>query len=483
MWTSLWEAIRLEADFWFGDCRQQRGWKQQALPCASSLEQSGWEPQALPEAWCPCGRRESKPKGWCPCCGRTDWTKSEASHDSFLLQAVNQPACVSPESWHTLTLSGFYHPEFNQDYIKSDTIWIDGEPSFWSRDGSMLLYHKWGDHSEAFSRFVLESRGGQQLGTCFNSGLSLGEEPFWLEIESRGGNQPASSAKLCGSFRAQKRLLETIPGGKEVLGNLRLAFEPDHLELRVCEALARLPGDDGAFWAKLKMSSNPLDLHFAGLCSEAHNRVQAEQAEQARIKVRINMERAKAEQARINMERARAAWIIIERAKDEEARIHMERAKKRLEAERREAAAAERFADVAAAELIAEEEMEEARSRKKAAKKAAKTAKAKSKSTKAPPAQPSMSDSEKEAVQTEPEASKAVQFDISPEVLTLRHNFPMFDDDVLGEHLMQAAYDLGEAVLSLSKLQAEPGVEIEPVDIPCKPASCLKITRTCCRLL
>ena len=263
----------------------------------------------------------------------------------------------------------------------------------------------------------------QLLAVSYNDGWSFGRVDWY---EDRGaGFELNEAASVNGDSQLHvergNNLLTSMPGAKELQQDLRKGQDSELLE-PICKALARLPGDCGAFWASLRKSRHPLDRQFATWCVQARRQA-------------------------------------------------------------RDRAQAERLADVAAAELIAEEEMELARSRKKAAKKAAKTAKAKSKSTKAPPAQPSMSDSEKEAVQTEPEASKAVQFDISPEVLTLRHNFPMFDDDVLGEHLMQAAYDLGEAVLSLSKLQAEPGVEIEPVDIPCKPASCLKITRTCCRLL
>ena len=59
--------------------------------------------------------------------------------------------------------------------------------------------------------------------------------------------------------------------------------------------------------------------------------------------------------------------------------------------------------------------------------------------------------------------------DVSEPVAQLRHNFPMFDDEVLSAHLMGAAYDLEKAVLSLSKFEAEGGDILEPVVLPVRP--------------
>ena len=48
----------------------------------------------------------------------------------------------------------------------------------------------------------------------------------------------------------------------------------------------------------------------------------------------------------------------------------------------------------------------------------------------------------------------------------LRHDFPMFDDDVLRKQLQQSAYKLGKVKQSLSKLETARGVLLEPADIP-----------------
>lgn len=331
------------------------------------------------------------------------------------------PVCGG--STKRLTLKGFWCRKFNQDYIKSSRCWFDGEPTFWSTDGSMFLHCTWRNDwiSGPLGLFRAKAWASpfpedQLLAVSFNDGYRFGAVDWYEGTEF--GFEPNEAASIDGDSQLHvergKSLLTIMPGAKELQRDLRQGEDSELLE-PICRALARLPADGGAFWASLKKSRHPLDRQFATWCVQAQERARAE---------------------------------------------------------------AEQLAEVASAELIAEEEMERARSKKKAAKKAAKMAKAKS--MKACPAQLSMSGSENEAVPTEREELKAVQFDISPDVLTLRHNFPMFDDDVLGEHLMQAAYDLEEAVLSLSKLQAEPGVEIEPVDIPCKPASCQKYSGQVC---
>lgn len=52
----------------------------------------------------------------------------------------------------------------------------------------------------------------------------------------------------------------------------------------------------------------------------------------------------------------------------------------------------------------------------------------------------------------------------------LRHDFPMFDDDVLRKQLQESAYHLGKAKQSLSKLEAAKGVKLVPADIPVQQA-------------
>ena len=52
----------------------------------------------------------------------------------------------------------------------------------------------------------------------------------------------------------------------------------------------------------------------------------------------------------------------------------------------------------------------------------------------------------------------------------LRHDFPMFDDDVLRKQLQESAYHLGKAKQSLSKLETTKGVKLVPADIPVQQA-------------
>lgn len=52
----------------------------------------------------------------------------------------------------------------------------------------------------------------------------------------------------------------------------------------------------------------------------------------------------------------------------------------------------------------------------------------------------------------------------------LRHDFPMFDDDVLRKQLQESAYHLGKTKQSLSKLETTKGVKLVPADIPVQQA-------------
>ena len=70
---------------------------------------------------------------------------------------------------------------------------------------------------------------------------------------------------------------------------------------------------------------------------------------------------------------------------------------------------------------------------------------------------------------TPPVRLSGLHKDVSDPVSRLRHNFPMFDDEVLSLYLMESDYDLERAVLALSKLEAMDGDVLEAVDIPRVP--------------
>ncbi|CAE7891493.1 unnamed protein product [Symbiodinium microadriaticum] len=226
-------------------------------------------------------------------------------------------------------------------------------------------------------------------------------------------------------------LLSTMPGA-DVLMKCAALYKGESRVVQICRVLQDHPSDDGSLSACLPSSKHEMDSCFWSTCLAF---------QQLREDIR-----------------QRAMKL------EEQERCHV-----RVEEERSRRAAEE---------LIAEEKQEQERERKRTAVTTAKSKKprgttsgrvrAQAQPSKAPHSD--LQDSEEDA---QAEATKDFQWcalqDISDPVSKLRHNFPMFDDDVLSRHLLEAACDLEQAVLSLSKLEAEPAEPIavqEPADIP-----------------
>ncbi|CAE7947126.1 unnamed protein product [Symbiodinium sp. KB8] len=240
----------------------------------------------------------------------------------------------------------------------------------------------------------------------------------------------------CGREKADVRvldmsLLSTMPGA-DVLMKCAALYKGESRVVQICRVLQDHPSDDGSLSACLPSSKHEMDSCFWSTCLAF---------QQLREDIR-----------------QRAMKL------EEQERCHV-----RVEEERSRRAAEE---------LIAEEKQEQERERKRTAVTTAKSKKprgttsgrvrAQAQPSKAPHSD--LQDSEEDA---QAEATKDFQWcalqDISDPVSKLRHNFPMFDDDVLSRHLLEAACDLEQAVLSLSKLEAEPAEPIavqEPADIP-----------------
>ncbi|CAK8992073.1 unnamed protein product [Durusdinium trenchii] len=347
---------------------------------------------------------------------------------------------VKIKTFRKVTLSGFKNQALNGDYIErsgKEFTMFDRE-TYWSKDCSSILYfHKpslcwtlapagvWAEWKAGFFEDLIWAHAEPEARIKSVAGWHEVVQPWTEAVFNMAEGELVSNQRV--SVKAGKEevnvheqvesLLSTIPNAGAVLSLAKSS--PKSWFLQICQVLDELPLVKHSSLSALSRSRDALDQEFW------------------------------------------RQWSSILTAVEKKKRDGVRRAQILLRLEEQSRAAAE--------ELIAEEEREkkgQTRSKKRQAK-----------------AQPSsisgavnlpekIEDSEEEQGDAEPKGEVTdgvfgLAIDVSDPVLKLRHSFPMFDDDLLSTHLMDAAYDLEKAVVSLSKLEAEPAEVLEPVEIPC----------------
>ena len=395
-------------------------------------------------------------------CPQTHLQFTPPSHCVLLEALLPQPgrySMLAPEAtieWQAVwkvTLSGFKQKDWDGDYVQypGKVFEMFGRPTYWSWDCAIFLYfhEPSGSWTLAPASMWAEWKIGLYQDQFFaHESYKAKIRNGWCEVVQDGTS--ATFRKPTGSLVLNKHvsmkrsgkeevkvelkmqsLLSSIPGG---LDTLRLSgADPKRwsLLLLICQVLNELPADDGYLSLNLPKSTNALDVAFRRQCSEIQNAA-----------------------VRRKKEDARRLWI--QRRLDERSRLM-------------------------AAELIAEEETEKKNKLSKgpqSKKKPKATKKNRQQASTSSVAEASanlqeLQDSQEDVDQLEGSSDPsgfALHEDVSDAIIQLRHNFPMFDDDVLCDHFMEADYDLEKAVMSLSKLEAEPVAILEPVqNIPLHP--------------
>ncbi|CAE7456199.1 unnamed protein product [Symbiodinium sp. CCMP2592] len=333
-------------------------------------------------------------------------------------------------------LHGFGMACLNGEYTEQPSMFkCYDRPTYWSDSRCTFLYY----HAPSKS-WTLAPWDAWADVKIFGDGLLFAhsaahvgiKDSFqeWYEFDKTLKTLRRVAAKHCTrevevESRSQN-LLSTLPRAAEVLKTMehRQASKPTHIDvtklLGVCQILQDMPTDGG--WLAKQMENTwalrGLDLQFALVCRDALSRT-------------LHLQR--------------------QRAREEE------------------------LSRTAAEELIAEEErLQKARSKR------GKTPQRQSHLFGCPSSFPEPPREEDLALEDGIGTSRCRSDsllerwwcgsgveDISELVCKLRHNFPMYDDDIIGDHLLQAGNDLERAVLSLSALGAEPTSSIVPADIPC----------------
>ena len=362
-----------------------------------------------------------------------------------------------------ITLSGLVNEHWNGDYVQrpGKVFEMFDDPTYWSRDCSRVLYfHQpsrswtlapasvWADWSMGYqidSSFGYAPadaclRGWYETSGNFIPAAAIGcplYAPEGAIVWKEGAGIKGIRKEDVNVHGRMESLLSRIPRGHEVFRLAKADCKRWRRLLQFCRLLNELPADDGFKSEDLQVSRHALDVAFSQACADI----------------------LRAAERKRQMEVARQMKFL-----------------QRLEAQR-----LEKQSRMMAAELIAEEEMEKKRNliKQNPSKKKPKAPKKKEQQAFTPSVAETsgnlqeLQDSQEDFDQLKgsPDPSGfALREDVSDAIIQLRHNFPMFDDDVLCNHFMEADYDLEKAVMSLSKLEAEPVAILEPVqDIPLHP--------------
>ena len=368
---------------------------------------------------------------------------------------------VETERLRVFTLSGFWNQMLNQEYVENRewAFSLCGRSTYWSRCSSFFM-----SFEGAKGRWILASaaswmeikllRGGIALacGTMHDSAPSRWHEAVATKKEGLVWNPAAGCSQgecLVDLQVKAQDLLATIPGActaavatsrQPLTKPLRLNGEFDSYTVKdfveICTILQNLPADDGRLASALQQENlSGFDAVFACFCASA-------------VAVEVQ-----------------ASKLFRPLSPQEEARQKQEL--QRMEKQSR------KIAD----QLIAEEERENRAMKKKVEAGNLQSKKKKPKARKGKRPEKAASQADANVVEASDEETQTHDFnaiafggeDVSEPVARLQHNFPMFDDEVLSTHLMAAAYDMEEAVLSLSKFAAEGGDILGPVDLPVRP--------------
>lgn len=375
---------------------------------------------------------------------------------------LGSPEGVKTQTLQKITLSGFWNQRCNGDYFErpGEAFMLYDRPTYWSKDSSRALcFHAPSNSWILCPRtFWLDEKvqwnfhASYPFALCAPSASKVCTEdaPWtrWCEsftcnryIHNKHARVTVQKVQIVVRLRP-KSMLSTIPGGYHFLRHLKdsCRFCPYNGEgfarqkmLLVLQMMDQLPAVHGSLPGSLANSTDELDVAI--------------------------WEGSKLFRAAELEDETRS--LLCQSRDEEQSRRAAEEEHSRRSAE----------------ELLAEEERHEREKRKrrekreKAEKKDAHLSnkKLKSRDTKAKQAGSSENSAEEDANEKEDSFEvewRAFHEDISDPVSKLRHNFPIFDDDVLSAHLMEASYDLEKAVVSLSKLEAEPVAVLEPADIP-----------------
>ena len=378
---------------------------------------------------------------------------------SVLLSALRPPEqphlLLGEGSPHQRTLgvarlSGFLRGDLNCNYTEQLGVFrCHDQPTYWSDSRNVFLYY----HGPSKTWTLAPWDAWAEVKILGDGPLFAHSQPrarlkdpdqAWYEFPT--GEEKTLRrvmAQFCKrEFQVEKRapsLLSTLPGGPELL---QMADKTSRKHLSavftkltdICRILQDMPTDGGRLAKQLDCAwpLEGLDLEFVLVCKDVVARA-------AQVKQREEMQA-----------------VLLQR--------------QRARAEARSRAAAE--------ELIAEEQRLYQKATAKRDRKTRHHRHSKVLQISTPEAIPP----DEEGVHSEGEPVESAFMacslpgscwqrsgteDMSESVRKLRHNFPMYDDDVLGSHLLQAGNDLEQAVLSLSSLDAEKTCSLIPLDLPC----------------
>lgn len=379
-------------------------------------------------------------------------------------------------SLQMIGLRGFWNAALNQDFTQQPgaAFVLSNRPTYWSQCFSIFM------HFDAERDcWVLVSASAWKYQTeqdvrVLAIGPKLATDKGWTEVVPKFGlrwNQVAgahmvSETQVDVQVRATSLLATIIPCATEMpfvvtldsIKELAIIHEEldMHIFLDMCGILAKLPADDGTLAARLRSHEHlyRFEAWFMTLLGDTELIAKD-------VSKMISKKEGK----------------LQPNAAEEDAST--KRMLQHLEAKSAKAAA----------ELIAEEEREakkRVQSSKHLSKKKSKSGKVKRQQqrSKVPSAlvaddaspgpesgnkvKDTLSDFEPLEVRL-PVRLSGLHKDVSDPVSRLRYNFPMFDDELLSEYLMESDYDLERAVLALSKLEAVDGDVLEAVDIPRVP--------------